>query len=211
MADVILFGVVVGAAIFWRERRAARRRQQARQLELEQEQRLRDFELATKAQSEADRQKALQAYMVERDERYKANRERDRCELGIPSSLNLSHIDINTARSDVGCQPNVQNIAFVGSRGAGKSTLINCLRGLEPWEKDKGAAAVGVTHTTVGCHRYDDLLRKHKIPIILYDLEGIGALGSNAWTYYSDMKLYAFDTIVLAHETTLSQSDIHIL
>jgi len=102
----------------------------------------------------------------------------------------------------VGYQHGLINIVLVGDRGAGKSTLINCLRGLKPLAD--GAAQVGEVNTTIGRQRYDDLVPRG-IPAVLYDTEGAGVTDSSAWSYYDDKKLYAFDVVVLVHQSTLSE------
>jgi len=91
---------------------------------------------------------------------------------------------------------------LVGNRGPGKSTLVNCLRGLGPKHPD--LAPVGEVNTTMDCNKYDDLLRKGK-PIVLYDMLGAGVTSCSAWDYYYARKVFCFDMVIIAHDTTLTE------
>ncbi|CAM5124891.1 unnamed protein product [Natator depressus] len=65
----------------------------------------------------------------------------------------------------------VLNIAVTGETGAGKSSFINALRGLET--EDKGAAPTGVTETTTEPTAYPHPTYPN---VTLWDLPGIGAM-----------------------------------
>ncbi|KAK3360643.1 P-loop containing nucleoside triphosphate hydrolase protein [Lasiosphaeria hispida] len=155
-------------------------------------------------EARAAEQRAREA---ERQALEEAGRQRTLLELGVPPDREISDTDIQTGRSEVGYEQGCRNIVLVGNRGAGKSTLINCLRGLGPG--DSGLAEVGEVNVTTDCHKYDDLPKKGK-QIVLYDMPGAGVIGSSAWDYYYARKLYSFDIVVIVHETTLAESDVRL-
>ncbi|KAK3994837.1 P-loop containing nucleoside triphosphate hydrolase protein [Cladorrhinum sp. PSN332] len=129
-------------------------------------------------------------------------------ELGVPPDRDISCEDIRAARTEVGYEADCRNIVMVGNRGAGKSTIINCLRGLGP--RDSNLAEVGEVNTTLECRKYNDLVTKGGKQIVLYDMPGAGVTSCTAWDYYYSKKLYCFDTVVIAHETTLTESDVRL-
>ncbi|KAK4078207.1 uncharacterized protein Triagg1_3223 [Trichoderma aggressivum f. europaeum] len=113
---------------------------------------------------------------------------------------------ILSAQDTVGYDKGKQNIVFAGNVNVGKSSLINaiCNKG----GNDEGAARVGSNQVTMG-------ITRHEIPnhpeIVLYDIPGAGTQDVRAFQYYHDQMLYAFDTVVLVHDTTLTEADIRLL
>ena len=60
------------------------------------------------------------------------------------------------------------NIAFIGERGCGKSTLINSIRGLYP--TDPGAALVDIIECTTDPTPYT---HPNNVNLLLWDLPGV--------------------------------------
>ncbi|KAL7800996.1 P-loop containing nucleoside triphosphate hydrolase protein [Trichoderma afarasin] len=113
---------------------------------------------------------------------------------------------ITSAQETLGYDKSKQNIVFAGNVNVGKSSLINAL--CNKGGNDDGAARVGSNQVTMG-------ITRHEIPnhpeIVLYDIPGAGTQDVPAFQYYHDQMLYAFDTVVLVHDTTLTQADIRLL
>lgn len=111
-----------------------------------------------------------------------------------------------SAQETVGYDKGKQNIVFAGNVNVGKSSLINAL--CDKGGNDYSAARVGSNQVTMGINR-------HEIPghpdIVLYDIPGAGTQDVRAFRYYYDQMLYAFDTVVLVHDTTLTEADIRLL
>lgn len=127
----------------------------------------------------------------------------------MPPDRLISEADIQTARDSVKYEKGGPlNVVLVGNRGVGKSTLVNCVRGLGP--RDSGLAEVGEVNVTMECRKYDDLLRKGK-PIVLYDMPGAGVTNCSAWDYYYVRNLFCFDMVVIVHETTLTEVCVCVL
>lgn len=107
---------------------------------------------------------------------------------------------IVSAQETVGYDKGKQNIVFAGNVNVGKSSLINAL--CDKGGNDYSAARVGSNQVTMGINR-------HEIPghpdIVLYDIPGAGTQDVRAFRYYYDQMLYAFDTVVLVHDTTLTE------
>ncbi|KAF3069976.1 Interferon-inducible GTPase 1 [Trichoderma lentiforme] len=113
---------------------------------------------------------------------------------------------ILSAQETLGYGKGKQNIVFAGNVNVGKSSLINAL--CNKGGNDNGAARVGSNQVTMG-------ITRHEIPnhpeMLLYDIPGAGTQDVPAFQYYHDQMLYAFDTVVLVHDTTLTQADIRLL
>jgi predicted GTPase len=107
---------------------------------------------------------------------------------------------IVSAQETVGYDKDKQNIVFAGNVNVGKSSLINAL--CDKGGNDDGAARVGSIQATMG-------ITRHEIPnhpeMLLYDIPGARTQDVPAFQYYHDQMLYAFDTVVLVHDTTLTQ------
>ncbi|KAI0131579.1 interferon-inducible GTPase-domain-containing protein [Daldinia grandis] len=140
------------------------------------------------------------AQEAERKERY----QRELRELGVLPDRKITDADIKYARTVAGYEDGCVNIAFIGNRGTGKSSLINSLRGLS--HGDQGAAAVGDIETTLRRKKYRD-----GKSIVWYDIPGSGTRNVSAWQYYYDNDLYIYDKIVLVHGKILTESDLRIL
>lgn len=92
-----------------------------------------------------------------------------------------------------------KNIVFAGNVNVGKSSLVNALCGMRP--ADSGAAPVGSSQVTMNLGRYETPDHPR---VVLFDTPGAGTQDVPAFRYYYDQKLYAFDLVVLVHDTTLT-------
>ncbi|KAL0482543.1 hypothetical protein AKO1_014435 [Acrasis kona] len=96
-----------------------------------------------------------------------------------------------------------RNIAFAGTSGIGKSTMINSLRGLK--EGDEGAAKCDYDECTMEVARYP--LCSH---IDLWDLPGAGTVRHPSAGYFDDKHLFIMDAIVIVVRNRLSEIDMEI-
>ncbi|CAF1177502.1 unnamed protein product [Didymodactylos carnosus] len=121
-----------------------------------------------------------------------------------------------SARRALQIDENVANIAVCGNSGTGKSTFINCIRGIPDIEMRpnfqhaiEGAAPVGIMETTKMRNQYkssDDRLSF----LTLWDLPSVGAMSTPNSNYFEDQMLYAFDCILLLKANRFTQFDIDI-
>ncbi|XP_078067348.1 interferon-inducible GTPase 5-like [Mustelus asterias] len=97
------------------------------------------------------------------------------------------------------------NIAVSGESGAGKSTFINALRGLQ--NADEGAAETGTTETTMEPIGY-----KHpNLPnVCLWDLPGIGTTKFPAEKYLSKMKFEKYDFFIIISACRFRENDVKL-
>ena len=98
-------------------------------------------------------------------------------------------------------------IAVAGEVKAGKSTLINTLRGLkyDPLKVDKLAAKVGVQECTSEptVYQFPGAPRLN-----LVDLPGINTPSHPAETYKDEVKLTSYDMVLIVFKETVHQSDL---
>ncbi|KAH0524073.1 hypothetical protein TsFJ059_008990 [Trichoderma semiorbis] len=147
-----------------------------------------------KRKAERERELRQQAERRAEEERQRAEKERQDREaleqhmrdLGIdPTDPEISPEDIEEAKRDINYDPDPDtvNIAVAGNVNAGKSSLLNAIRNLSDDSPDW--APTGGSEVTRERQRYPDLAHK--------------------------CKLFAYDKVVLVHETTLTESDIRLL
>lgn len=96
-------------------------------------------------------------------------------------------------------------IAFIGYSGAGKSSLINALRGLKAESKE--AAAVGLTETTTGPNCYAHPKSEN---VQFWDLPGQGTTRFPVETYAEKVGLDTYDLFVIVSKSRFSQSDLSL-
>ncbi|OPB45545.1 hypothetical protein A0O28_0077550 [Trichoderma guizhouense] len=145
---------------------------------------------------------------LKREREYREALEQHMRDLGIdPAEPKISDEDIEEAKRDINydTRPDIANIAVAGNVNAGKSSLLNAIRNLK--EGDTDWAPTGSSEVTRQRHRYPDPAHK----CVWYDLPGAGTQSVTAYGYYYSQKLFAYDKVILVHETTLTESDIRLL
>ncbi|KAG7405713.1 Interferon-inducible GTPase 1 [Fusarium oxysporum f. sp. raphani] len=118
----------------------------------------------------------------------------------------ISEEDISEARRAIGYEPGARNIVFAGNLNAGKSSMINAIRNRT--SQDDDYAPTGASEVTLERHRYPDPIHAG---FVWYDTRGSGTESVTAFNHYYSQQLYAYDLVVLVHDSTLTQSDIRIL
>ncbi|XP_032886764.1 interferon-inducible GTPase 5-like [Amblyraja radiata] len=97
------------------------------------------------------------------------------------------------------------NIAMTGDTGAGKSTLINAMRGL--CSKDEGAAAVGTTETTMEPTGYPH----PNLPNVRYwDLPGTGSTRFTAGSYLRKIQFQKYDFFIIVSACRFRENDAYL-
>ncbi len=95
------------------------------------------------------------------------------------------------------------NIAVSGQSGAGKSTIINTIRGLIPTAA--GACEVGVTETT-------NTVSKHPHPrhknFVLWDLPGVGTPNFPQGSYLEDVEFDKYDFFLIIAKVRFTENDL---
>jgi energy-coupling factor transporter ATP-binding protein EcfA2 len=97
------------------------------------------------------------------------------------------------------------NIGVAGDQNDGKSTLVNCFRGVA--HNAPESAMTGETEVTRRSAAYPD---DRHIGVVWHDISGGGTTYNTAWGYYYNQKLFAYDKLVLAHSSTLSEVSISL-
>jgi GTP-binding protein EngB required for normal cell division len=113
---------------------------------------------------------------------------------------------VNDARVALNMDTTKTNVAVVGSTGAGKSSLINRLRGIH--NNANGAARVGEVETTASSIPYTSVSHPN---IVLWDVPGGGTQRHPAATYFDDKKLYAFNRLIVVFSTRFREIDWNII
>lgn len=111
----------------------------------------------------------------------------------------ISDEEIKTARDGLGYVQGRTNIAIVGFQNAGKSSLCNSLRGIR--HSDAGAAKVEESETTMKHDAYPDARHNG----VWHDLPGGGTEAIKAFNYYYNLKLFAYDRLLLVHTSKLTE------
>jgi predicted GTPase len=94
------------------------------------------------------------------------------------------------------------NIALIGQSGCGKSSLINCIRGLYASSKD--AAEVDVKECTTHPRRYPF---PNKSNIILWDLQGVNTPNYPLDTYMDKIQSNKYDFFIICSHSRFHQTD----
>ncbi|XP_038631483.1 interferon-inducible GTPase 5-like [Scyliorhinus canicula] len=97
------------------------------------------------------------------------------------------------------------NIAVTGQSGAGKSTFINAMRGLD--KDDEGAAETGPTEGTMEPTGY----RHPNLPnVCLWDLPGVGTPKFPARKYLKQMKFDKYDFFIIISGCRFTENDVKL-
>ncbi|XP_076155024.1 interferon-inducible GTPase 5-like [Alosa pseudoharengus] len=97
----------------------------------------------------------------------------------------------------------VLNIAISGETGAGKSSLVNAIRGLT--DTDDGAAPTGVTQTTSEPTPYPHPTMEN---VTIWDLPGTGEPGFKPKKYIKTVQFKTYDFFIIVSATRFRQNDI---
>lgn len=118
-----------------------------------------------------------------------------------------SPTEVAAAKRRIQYKEDCFHFAVAGISGSGKSSLVNAFRGLH--SRDAGAAAVGVTETTLQTTRYPDANPDN--PFVWYDVPGAGTFKCRDWQYFNDQGFFVFDCIVVLFDNRFTMTDIAIL
>ncbi|EXM12782.1 hypothetical protein FOTG_18738 [Fusarium oxysporum f. sp. vasinfectum 25433] len=194
-----------------RRREAEEREREEREAREAAEEREREEREAREAAEEREREEREAREAAEERERRESERrealERLMQDLGIDiDNPVVSEEDISEARRAIGYEPRTRNIVFAGKLNAGKSSIINAIRNRT--SQDDDYAPTGASEVTLERHRYPDPIHAG---FVWYDTRGSGTESVTAFNHYYSQQLYAYDLVVLVHDSTLTQSDIRIL
>ncbi|XP_044286523.1 T-cell-specific guanine nucleotide triphosphate-binding protein 2-like, partial [Varanus komodoensis] len=101
---------------------------------------------------------------------------------------------------------NTLNIAFTGESGAGKSSLVNALRGMKT-DEGPGAATTDVVQCTMGAKAY---VHPTHPEITFWDLPGSGTPEFKAKKYIKDMKLNQYDFFIIVSKERFTEADAQL-
>ncbi|CAF2677740.1 unnamed protein product [Rotaria sp. Silwood2] len=95
------------------------------------------------------------------------------------------------------------NIAVTGNSGVGKSTLINTIRSLQPY--DLGASPVNVIECTSVPKAYPHPENEN---LKFWDLPGVGTKKCPKQTYIAEMNFYQYDFFLIVSRTRFTENDM---
>ena len=189
-------------------REEAQRAMNAAREEAEKAQRAADEQRreAKVAKAQAEDMARLAAEETRRANEAKEDAER-RLREGIQPVVTPSAEEVAATKKRVQYREDCFHFAIAGISGSGKSSLVNAFRGLR--SRDAGAAAVGVTETTLATTRYHDANPDN--PYVWYDVPGAGTFKCPDWQYFNDQGLYVFDCIIVLFDNRFTTTDLAIL
>ena len=162
-------------------------------------------------EAEAGKARAEEASRAAAEEAKKANEAKEEAERrlkeGIQPVVTPTPAELAAAKRRVQYREDRFHFAVAGISGSGKSSLVNAFRGLR--SREAGAAAVGITETTLQMTRYPDANPEN--PFVWYDIPGAGTIKCRDWQYFNDQGLYVFDCIVVLFDNRFTMTDIAIL
>lgn len=120
---------------------------------------------------------------------------------GVDPDREISAAEIDKARQEIGYMSGARNIVIAGNLNGGKSSLLNALRDVR--FGDEAYAPTGTAETTMDIGCYVDA-RPHGYHV-WYDTPGAGTTKFTGWGYYYNQKLFIYDTIILVHDSSLTQ------
>ncbi|XP_041962011.1 involucrin-like isoform X2 [Alosa sapidissima] len=113
-------------------------------------------------------------------------------------------VEDSNVRHQVGRLDHVSlNIAVTGMTGAGKSTFINAIRGID--NDDKDAAPTGVTETSMVVCPYPHPSMPN---VNLWDLPGTGSPKFKAKKYLKDVKFEMYDFFIIISSERFKENDM---
>lgn len=186
----------------------ARRLEVATREEAEKVRQATEEERRKAALAQAEAEKAMAAAAAEARKATAAKEEAElRWKKGIRPVVTPSLEELKKAKERIQYQEGFFHFAVTGVAGSGKSSLVNAFRGLR--NRDAGAAATGVTETTLEIARYSDPNHNHQL--LWFDIPGAGTLNVRDWQYFNEHGLYVFDCIIVLFDARFTMTDIAIL
>lgn len=193
-----------------REEEARRREQLARQRAEENERAAREAEQrerearAREAKSKQQEEEARKAACKAQEEEERVKKALDQTNawlsIGIQPEVWPTEEEFNLAQARIEYNPEKVHLAICGSSGAGKSSLINAIRGLA--NHNAGAAPAGIVETTMTIKRYPDARTEFPYShFVWFDVPGAGTLEIPGWQYFNKQGLFIFDVIILVYDT----------